>query len=375
MAKTTPAEVFPPGEFVQDEIDARDWTQTDLADILGRNVRLVNEIVNAKRGITPETAKGLAAAFGTTAHLWLSLQAAYDLSHVREAGDSIARRARLYSVAPVKDLVRRHWLEPSGNIEILEKRITDFFGIKSLEEELVPRLHAARKPTPYDSASPAQVAWLRRAEQLAPAVIAEPYSPRRFPMLVGEVQKLLQNPEDTRHLPRVLADYGVRLLVVEPLPQTKIDGACFWMNSKTPVITLSLRYDRIDYFWYTVAHELGHVKNQDGAMDIELLERNGHMPDEIPESETEADAFATEMLIPQSELESFVARVSPLYSGLRIRGFATRIGVHPGIVVGQLQHRDEITYAQHRRFLVPVRGIITEAALTDGWSNTLPVVL
>ena len=367
MAKTTPAEVFPPGEFIQDELDARGWTQTDLADILARNFRLVNEVVNAKRGITPETAKGLAAAFGTTAQLWLNLQAAYDLSQVREPNDSVARRARLYSKVPVKGLVRRHWVEPSDNIEVLERRIMDFFGIESLEEELVPRLHAARKPTPYYSATPAQVAWLRRTEQLAPAVIAEPYSPRRFPMLVGEVQKLLRNPEDTRQLPRVLADYGVRLLVVESLPQTKIDGACFWMNSNAPVIALSLRYDRIDYFWYTVAHELGHVKNQDGAMDVELLERNGHMPDEIPESETEAHAFAADMLIPQSELENFVARVSPLYSGLRIRGFATRIGIHPGIVVGQLQYRDEITYARHRRFLVPVRGIITETAFTDGW--------
>lgn len=377
MATVTraPAEVFPPGEFVQDELEARNWTQADLGTILGRNVRLVNEIINGKRSITVETAKGLAAAFGTTAQFWLSLQTVYDLSQTHEAHDSVARRARLYSKAPVKDLIRRHWIERSDNVEVLEKRIMDFFGIEDLKEALVAQPHAARKSTPYDSATPAQVAWLRRVEQLASAVLAKPYAPHQFSTLVGEVRKLLESPEEARHLPRVLADHGIRFLVVEPLPQTKIDGACFWMNKKAPVIALSLRYDRIDYFWYTVAHELDHVKNLDGAMDIELLERNGKMADERPASEKEADTFAAEMLIPQSELEDFISRARPLYSSMRIRGFAARIGVHPGIVVGQLQYRDEISYAQHRKLLVPVRGIVTEAALTDGWNNTLPVAI
>ena len=74
-----PAEVFPPGELLAEELEARGWTQTDLADILGRPHRLVNEIIAGKRRITPETAMGLAAALGTTAALWLNLESAYQL--------------------------------------------------------------------------------------------------------------------------------------------------------------------------------------------------------------------------------------------------------------------------------------------------------
>ena len=375
MTNRAPAQVFPPGEFVHDELEARDWTQTDLAEILGRNTRLVNEIINGKRRITAETAKGLAAAFSTSAQLWLNLQVVYDLSQVREANDSVALRARLYSKVPVKDLIRRHWVEPSDDIDVLEQRILDFYGIESIEQELTPQLHAARKSTPYLSATPAQVAWLKRAERLAPAVLAESYSSHRFPTLIAEVQKLLEDPRESRHLPRLLADYGIRLVVVEPLPGTKIDGACFWMDQKAPVIALALRYDRIDYLWHTVTHELGHVRNEDGAIDFDLLEGNGHMSDERPNSERQADAFAIETLVPQRELDGFIVRVRPLYSSKRIQGFSARIGVHPGIVVGQLQYREEISYSQHRKFLSPVRGTVTEAALTDGWHNTLPVAL
>ncbi len=79
-------------------------------------------------------------------------------------------------------------------------------------------------------------------------------------------------------------------------------------------------------------------------------------------------------MIPPEELEAFIARVGPLYSQQKIRGFAGRLRVHPGIVVGQLQFRSQIDYSQHRRMLAPVRDIITQAALTDGWGHTVPAV-
>lgn len=70
-----PAEVFPPGEFLREELDGRGWTQADFAEILGRPPRLVNEIIQGKRRITPETANRLAAALGTSPEFWLHLEA------------------------------------------------------------------------------------------------------------------------------------------------------------------------------------------------------------------------------------------------------------------------------------------------------------
>ena len=374
MVKRMPAEVFPPGEFIQEELDARNWTQSDLADILGRRVNQVNQIIKGKTGVTPETAKALGAAFGTSPQYWLNLQAAYDLSKVQDQNDSIQRRANLYSIAPVKELAKRHWIEPSSNIEVMEKRIMEFYGITSLDAPIAPQVHAARKSTSYDDwASPSQVAWLRRAQQLAPAVWAERYSKQSFPEMIGRVRSLLESPEEIRRLPRILSDYGVRSLIVESLPQTKLDGATFWLDANSPVIVLSLRYDRLDYFWYTVFHELGHVGNEDGAMDVKIYEQNGEIAGSKPEIEQLADSFATDALLPKEELEDFIERVSPLYSRTRILGFAALYHVHPGIVVGQLHHRKEIPYSQHRKFLVPVRSIAIGSTLTDGWNNPVSV--
>jgi len=64
----------------------------------------------------------------------------------------------------------------------------------------------------------------------------------------------------------------VRFLVLEPLPQTRIDGACFWLDEYSPVVVVSVRYDRIDGFWHTLMHELEHMKNRHGLTDYRPLD-------------------------------------------------------------------------------------------------------
>ncbi len=373
MKDRRPAEVFPPGEFLREELDARGWTQTDLAEILGRPVRLVNEIISGKRGISPETAKGLGDALGTGPQFWLNLESAYQLSRITGDDDTVTRRARLYDRAPIKEMLRRHWIESSQNIAVLEARVMEFLRIGSLDQR-IDWAYAARKSTPYSMLTPAQEAWLCRARRLANAVSVSTFSPNNLTELVSSLRNLLHSAEELRHVPSLLADAGIRFLIVEHLPTTRIDGVCFWLDQKSPVIALSLRYDRIDYFWHTFMHELGHSANRDGlakaALDTDFDRQVG--ADEKPGSETLADTFAVETLIPQDQLDDFVLRVRPLYSAVRIQGFANRIGVHPGIVVGQLQHRGEITYAQHRRMLSAVRQTITQVTLTDGWGHVLP---
>lgn len=368
------AEVFPPGQFIREEIEARGWSQVEFAEILGRPPRLVSEIIAGKRAVTPETAKGLAAAFGTSAQLWLNLESSFQLSKLKHDGSGdISRRARLYESAPVKDLIRRRWIEPSENLDVLEKRVSDF-----LNSEDVP--HAARKSTSYSEIeSPSQRAWLLRARQLSNSVSVAPFSSSAFDRLIGRLHNLLQSAEEVRHVPRFLADAGIRFVVVEPLPQTRVDGATMWLSDNSPAIALSLRSDRIDWFWFTLMHELAHVKHGDckdrTLLDVDLMGESDQDRTSKPDFELRADAFAAEFLVPSADLRDFVARVKPLFSRQRIKAFAARVGVHPGIVVGQLHHSGAISYAHSGELLEKVRGTIAESALTDGWGSMLPVAV
>ena len=96
----TPAEVFPPGEYLRDELNERGWTVTEFAAIIDRPLQAVSEILNGKKAITAETACSFSEALGTTPELWLNLQSAYRLHRLRSTATEdhpspVARRARL----------------------------------------------------------------------------------------------------------------------------------------------------------------------------------------------------------------------------------------------------------------------------------------
>jgi HTH-type transcriptional regulator/antitoxin HigA len=374
MKVRNPAEVFPPGEFIREELDARGWNQNDLAEILGRPTRLVNEIVLGKRAISPRTAMGLGEAFGTSPQFWMNLESAYQLGREKHREGTVARRAKLYEMAPIKEMVRRQWIEDSSSIEVLEQHLCQFFGIESLADE--PTFSAAaRKSTSYREYTPAQRAWLFRARQLAKAVQAASFEESHSDKLLEDLHLLLSSVEEVRRIPKLLAEAGIRFLVVEALQHTRIDGACFWMDARTPVVVLSLRYDRIDHLWYTLMHEVAHVKNRDGldrgpSLDIDLVGEHRTDEEERPSFERKADRFAEEYLIADSNYQDFVRRVRPLYSKLKIQGFAALHHIHPGIVVGRLQFHREIPYAHSRDLLAKCRAIIMQSALTDGWGQS-----
>ena len=123
------AEIFPPGEFLREELEARNWSQTELAEIMGRPVRLINEIIAGKKAITPETAIQLGESLGTGAEVWMNLESQYQLSKVRMADNLIARRADLYNRFPVREMTKRGWITASKSIEVLEQQFLEFFDI------------------------------------------------------------------------------------------------------------------------------------------------------------------------------------------------------------------------------------------------------
>lgn len=379
MSERVPVESFPPGEFIREELDAREWTQEVLAEVIGRSPRLVSEIITGRRAITPETARILGDAFGTSAQLWMNLESAYRLSQVRGGDSAVARRSRLHGWAPVREMVRRHWLEYSTNVEVLEERVLEFFGAADFESPPQPFRHAARKSTSCATeATPAQCAWLHRARLLAPTLSVGTFTPSGLIKGMNNLRGLRSAAEEARHVPRILAESGVRFMVIEHLSQSRIDGAAFWLEAKAPVIVLSLRHDRIDSFWFTLIHELLHIVHEDvGPADAPIVDSDlvGERAAEVStrsKIEQRASREAADFLIPQADLESFIARVRPLYSKKAILGFAELAGVHPGLVVGQLQHRGEIPRSHSREMLEKVRGIVTGAALTDGWGHTPP---
>ena len=374
MAERMPAEVFPPGEFLRDELDARGWTQTEFAEILGRPVRLVNEILVGKRGITPQTAQEIAAALDTSPELWLNLETSYRLSRAGPVPERIGREARLRERFPVREMVRRRWIEGSGDVRVLETQVKRFFGVDALDTPPSPPAGGAGVQGPAVM-NRAEEAWLFRVEQVAATLEVEAYSEQGLRDSLPRLQELMSDPEYVRQVPAVLARCGVRFVVVEPLPDCRVDGVCFWLESPaSPVIGMSLRFDRIDYFWFVLRHEIEHVLRGEVSVDADLDPDAAPSAAEAPTQERAANEAAADFCLPASRLDDFATRVHPVDSEQRIVAFARSVGVHPGIVVGEMQKQTGRNQ-RLRRHLVKVRDILTESATTDGYGHFGPTTI
>ena len=374
MNERIPAEVFTPGEFLRDELEARGWTQTEFAEIISRPTRLVNEIIAGKRGITPDTARGLAAALGTSAQLWMNMETSYQLSKAAPASEGIARSGRLRERFPVREMIKRGWIEASENVEVLEMRVLDYFQIKDVNDD-VRFSPAARKNDNADKTD-LQLAWLFRVRQLASALQVQKYSKKSLLEALDDLEGLMGEPEEIRRVPHILSAAGVRLVIVEAVPASEIQGVCFWINDeRSPVIGLSLSYGRIDNAWFNIRHEIEHVLNGDGKTypildDSEALIGTPDQSDE----ERLANEAAAEFCVPKQKMDDFVARLDPMYLTANFLGFARLVNRHPGIVAGQLQRRTG-RWDLFRKFQTDVRRELVDAALTDGFGRIAPAVL
>jgi HTH-type transcriptional regulator/antitoxin HigA len=195
--------------------------------------------------------------------------------------------------------------------------------------------------------------------QLARYTHALKFSSKSCDVALERFKLFLKDPEEARHVPRVLAEVGIRFVIVEALPSTRIDGVCTWLDRQSPVIGLSMRFDRLNALWHPLLHEIDHVKHREGLeepiLDLDLIGDEPSPHAELPDGERRANALAEEFVIKRSDLDNFIARVRPLYSKQKIQLFAARMQVHPGLVVGQLHRRGEIPYSHHRESLVKVR--------------------
>lgn len=358
-----------PGEFIREELEARGWSQRDLAYILGSPEQAVNMIVSGKRGISPEMAKALGGAFDVSSEYFANLQNAYEMSKAREPDPAIARRAQLQGAYPVREMIRRGWLEDTG-IGLLEAQLMRFFCANDLGA--VQHLAHAASKSDYSETTATQLAWLYRVRQLASQMVAPSFSEQKLRALVAELPRYTVDPEELRFIPHALADCGIRFVIVETLPNTKIDGVCFWLDANSPVIGISTLKDRIDNFWFVLRHEIEHVLNKDGMggvtdaiidSDLDVGKCDG---EDVSDEERKANDAAADFCVPRQELESFFTRKFPFISEKDVLGFARRIQRHPGIVVGQLQRKMD-RWNWLARYKVKVRRHVIGASVADGW--------
>jgi HTH-type transcriptional regulator/antitoxin HigA len=372
-----------PGQLINAVLTSKGWNQRVLAIVLGMDETGINRLVSDKRPVTAELAVVLEEILQIPAEKLLALQKEYDLAKARFTvmpDKNRNTRAQLFGGLPIAEMIKRGWLQANDvrDVPAVESALSKFFGVTSPDEiEILP--HAAKKTDVMGEVTASQLVWLYRVRQIANNMLAARYSPSSVQSAIPKLNTLLAAPEEARKVPRILAESGIRFVIVESLPSAKIDGVCFWLDENHPVIGMSLRLDRIDNFWFVLRHELEHVIQLHGRtnsrfkvmLDTELDEKMAASVS-VSNEEQMANLAASEFCVPQKSMESFIARKSPLFTERDVIGFSRKLNLHPGLIVGQLQHRTG-RYELFRKYLVKIRTIVAPSAIVDGWGDIAPL--
>jgi len=345
-----PDVVSPPGETLQETLEAIGMSQAELAERTGRPKKTINEIIKGKAGISPDTALQLERVLGIPAAFWNNRE-----RHYRESLARLAEQKRLQEQIawlgklPIRAMAKMGWIKKvKDDIHKLREAL-NFFGVASpLELEKVwdgPSADFRASPKLQGNLWIAK-AWLRKGELEAQKIRCARYNQATFREKLYQIRSLTVESVEVfqPQMISLCAQAGVALVFVKEIPGIRVSGAARWLTPNKALIQLNLRYKKDDHLWFTFFHEAGHIFKHDKHLTfIEELQCSGiHTETGQSDLEAEADRFAANFLIPTGKYLKLLRR-RPM-SKEDIKRFAEEIGIAPGIVVGRLQHDGHLAY-------------------------------
>ena len=341
---------IPPGEVLAEEIEARQMTQKELAARLGRPTQAINEIINAKKAITPDTAIGLEKALGIDAQFWVNLETDYRMTLARNRDrDMLTTNVKWLKHYPIKHMIDRGWIQAGGDRLSKLKALLSFLGVAVAE----PRAYQQAAGFRMTEAAQNQVSlgalavWLRKGEFDAQAVSTADYDERVFSRALDRIRQMTeQSPKAfIPAMSALCAEAGVAFCMVQELPRSGANGATRWLTDRKALIQMSIRNKWADIFWFTFFHEACHVLKHRTQRRI-VIEGIGEDPD-TAEIDAEANQFARDFLIAPGAWRDFCDEGD--FTPGSIRAFAQPVGIAPFIVVGRLKKEEKIAYNQLTR--------------------------
>jgi HTH-type transcriptional regulator/antitoxin HigA len=328
-----PIDMPDPVQAIKFRMEQAGLSQKDLVPVIGSRSK-VSEILSGKRRLTLAMIRSLHKHFGIPADVLL-----------REPQEPLPKGLSDidFSRFPLREMEKKGAFR---GFEIGKRKIDDLGeeAIRWLVGRIggfsaVPQFALRKNDGSRLNAKLDTYALLGWSLQVLAAVsengIVEQFDPDlltdRFVATLVAFSVLEDGP---RHVPDYLKNAGISMIALPLYEHTYLDGAVFLRRDKTPVIALTLRYDRLDNFWFVLLHELGHLKLGHLSTATPWIADDLDLDDSSSKSEREADAFARRALLP----DSFDLDKSQRVSSAELIEYSRAHGVHPAIVAGRIQH-------------------------------------
>jgi len=340
------AKNFGPGYFIREQMELRDWTQSDLSEVIGITVKHLNKILQDKQPLTLDMARLLGKVFNTSARYWLNLDTGYRLWLAQEntiAEKEAGTKAMIYERMPVKDMLAKGWLKPYKSIAQLQKQVIDFWHWKELDfsvldDQMLSCLKGKSEDFNQFNASYA-ITWYQKAFNVALNFPASVYQKQQLETIFDNLHTYTLHHQGIEQVIRDLASAGVIFFVLPPLQKTTLDAAAFF-RTENPVIVYSARNPRIDNFWFTLAHEIAHIQ-------LHLNEKTPFILDNLKDGKTdpmekEANNLAAEKLRHPQILDYLTPHLNYLTKS-KVEECAAKYEIHPSVIIGKLTREKKLS--------------------------------
>ena len=337
--------VSAPGRTVAEILRHEKLSARDFAECSQLRQSEVKHLLSGKLSITLDVAERLHRSIGGTVEFWLARDYQYREDSERLLGHSLEWVRQL----PVSDMRRLGWMERATTPAEEATSCLEFFGVGSVQEwhdtyDYLEEAVLFRRSENFESRPACVAAWLRQGEREAENVKTKDWNASRFIDALLEAKKLSRDKDPASFLPKLqklCADCGVSLVIVRTPSGCPASGATRFLNEKNAMLMLSFRHLTDDHFWFSFFHEAAHLLLH--HPDKFLVEGVG---DARAKLEIEANEFAQSLIVPEIHRQEFLQLKS---RSIEIIRFAKKVGVAPGLIVGQLQHHGILSFNQQNR--------------------------
>ena len=334
---------FHPGYYVAEILEEMGVTQEEFAIRLDSTGKTVSKLINGQINISKDLAKKLSTMLGTSVQFWLNLQSSYEEKMIEiEKQKDIDKQMSIISMIDYSYFVKvAHLPETTNKVEKVEN-LCRYFMVSNLNVLKQPDFLANFRTSVSMVAEKNIInsqAWLQTAMNYAKTIETQPFNSQMLKTYIDVIRGMtIQQPDI--FLPRlkyIFSQCGVAFVLLPHLKNSGINGAVKWISPNRVLLAINDRRTYADTFWFSLFHEIKHVFQQ--KTKKVFLSMDGAMMNEFNDRlEMEADSYARDILIPPEEYHNFASTVTKYISDEQIITFAEKIGIHPGIVAGRLQH-------------------------------------
>ncbi|MDP8997680.1 MAG: ImmA/IrrE family metallo-endopeptidase [Pseudomonadota bacterium] len=316
-----------------------------FASLSELEINFINELITGGAAVDAECATILEEHLGPSAEFWMAREQQYRNSLSRKAmANTVVSDKEFVGRFPVTDMKKCGWIANTATLTEKMKSVLDFFGVNSVSEWQAKFGNAvsvaAFRTSPTIEANPfAVAAWLRRGEREGEKIACSQWNKISLKNKITDMRALVRVKDPAIFFPKLVemcASCGVALVIARAPKGCRASGATRFLTPNKALIVMSFRHRTDDQFWFTFFHEIAHLVLHTG--DALFLEDGSEVTED---EEIEANQFAASILIPDV-LRDELASVKCSVKG--IVAYTRKVGLTPGIVVGQLQHIGRIKY-------------------------------